>query len=163
MKKTINIQNEANIQAEGKLSGKRCEPVICLETGEVFSSMKDAAEKEELHPSGLTNYFAGNQRTFGGKHWCYLSRVNESLDAIVTRLREANADAEAAHKWRAYEAEQEAKRIAKEKHDAAVAKAKEKVARCEEIYDTLTVKCKEAADTLMRAQMELEALEDKEV
>lgn len=163
MKKTINIQNEANIQAEGKLSGKRCEPVICLETGEVFSSMKDAAEKEELHPSGLTNYFAGNQRTFGGKHWCYLSRVNESLDAIVTRLREANADAEAAHKWRAYEAEQEAKRIAKEKHDAAVAKAKEKVARCEEICDVLSEKYNDAMNNLRRAQMELEILENEDL
>lgn len=159
MKKTINMQHEANIQAEGKLSGKRCEPVICLETGEVFSSMKDAAEKEELHPSGLTNYFAGNQRTFGGKHWCYLSRVNESLDAIVTRLREANADAEAAQKWRAYEAEQEVKRIAKEKHDTAVAKAKEKVARYEEICDVLSEKYNDAINNLRRAQGELEALE----
>lgn len=162
MKKTINMQHEANIQAEGKLSGRKCKPVICLETGEVFSSITDAAEKKGLNPAGLSNCLVGNQRTFGGKHYCYLSRVNESLDAIITRLREASADAEAAQKWKAYEAEQEAKRIAKEKRDAAIAKAKEKVARYQEIYDVMCRKCDEAVHNLMEAQMELEALEDEQ-
>lgn len=163
MKKTINMQHEANIQAEGELSGRKCKSVICLETGEVFSSITDAAEKENLHPAGLSACLVGKQRTFGGKHWCYLSRVNESLDAIVTRLREANADVEAAQKWRAYEAEQEAKRIAEQKRQDAIAKAKEKVERAQGIHDTLAAKYREALNTLAQAQRELAALENEEV
>lgn len=163
MKKTINMQHEANVQAEGKLNSKHCKPIICIETGEVFSSVTDAAECAEVTMTMMSGHLGGYYRSVKGKHYCYLSRVNESLNTILTRLRETSAIEEDAKKWKAYEAEQEAKRIAEQKRQEVIAKAKEKVARAQEIYDTLTAKCREAADTLMRAQMELEALEDKEV
>lgn len=163
MKKTINMQHEANIQAEGKLSGRKCKPVICLETGEVFSSMTDAAEYTEVTTATMSNHLTGRYRSVKGKHYCYLSRVSESLDTILARLRETAAIEEDAKKWKVYEAEQEAKRIAEQKRQDAINKAKEKVERAQGIYDALSVKLNEAADTLMRAQMELEALEDKEV
>lgn len=173
MKRTVNLQKEINLTAEGKLSGGNCDLVILVEKGKRFSSQKDLAEYLGVHPSAVSNTINGNQRTCKGYHIIDARRGMENMDVILERLSEASADAEAARKWRAYEAEQEAKRIAeqkrqeeariaKEKHDAAVAKAKEKVARAQGIYDTLTAKCKEAADTLMRAQMELETLE-KEV
>lgn len=161
--KTINMQHEANIKAEGKLNSKHCKPVICLETGEVFTSATDAAENAGVHFSMISAVCVGKARTCKGKHYCYLSRVNENLDAIVTRLREANADAEAAQKWKAYEAEQETKRIAEQKRQEAIAKAKEKVARAQEICNVLDAKYTEAVNNLMSAERELEALEDKEV
>lgn len=163
MKKTINMQHEANIQAEGKLSGRKCKPVICLETGEVFSSMTDAAEYTEVTTATMSNHLTGRYRSVKGKHYCYLSRVSESLDTILTRLRETAAIEEDAKKWKAYEAEQEAKRIAEQKRQEAIAKAKEKVARAQGIHDTLAAKYREALNTLAQAQRELEALEDKEV
>ena len=163
MKKTINMQHEANIQAEGKLSGRKCKPVICLETGEVFSSMTDAAEYTEVTTATMSNHLTGRYRSVKGKHYCYLSRVNESLDTILARLRETAAIEEDAKKWKAYEAEQEAKRIAEQKRQEAIAKAKEKVARAQGIHDTLAAKYREALNTLAQAQRELEALEDKEV
>lgn len=163
MKKTINMQHEANIQAEGKLSGRKCKPVICLETGEVFSSMTDAAEYTEVTTATMSNHLTGRYRSVKGKHYCYLSRVSESLDTILARLRETAAIEEDAKKWKAYEAEQEAKRIAEQKRQEAIAKAKEKVARAQGIHDTLAAKYREALNTLAQAQRELEALEDKEV
>ena len=163
MKKTINMQHEANIQAEGKLSGRKCKPVICLETGEVFSSMTDAAEYTEVTTATMSNHLTGRYRSVKGKHYCYLSRVSESLDTILARLRETAAIEEDAKRWRAYEAEQEAKRIAEQKRQEAIAKAKEKVARAQGIHDTLAAKYREALNTLAQAQRELEALEDKEV
>ena len=163
MKKTINMQHEANIQAEGKLSGRKCKPVICLETGEVFSSMTDAAEYTEVTTATMSNHLTGRYRSVRGKHYCYLSRVNESLGTILARLRETAAIEEDAKKWKVYEAEQEAKRVAEQKRQEAIAKAKEKVARAQGIHDTLAAKYREALNTLAQAQRELEALEDKEV
>lgn len=163
MKKTINMQHESNIQAEGKLSGRSCKPVICLETGEVFSSMTDAAESIGISIQYMSNHLAGRYRSIHGKHYCYVSRVTESLDTILTRLRETAAIEEDAKKWKAYEAEQEAKRIAEQKRQDAINKAKERVARAQGICDTLAAKYREALNILAQAQMELEALEKEEV
>ena len=162
--KNINIQNEANINAEGKRSGKGCcKPIICIETGEVFSSVTDAAENAGVYGSEMSAHLTGKRRSIHKKHYCYLSRVNESLNTILTRLRETSAIEEDAKKWKAYEAEQEAKRIAEQKRQDAINKAKEKVARAQGIHDTLAAKYREALNTLAQAQKELEALEDKEV
>ena len=161
MKKTINMQHEANIQAEGKLSGRSCKPVICLETGEVFSSMTDAAESIGVSIQHMSNHLTGRYRSIHGKHYCYVSRVTESLATILTRLRETAAIEEDAKKWKAYEAEQESKRIAKEKHDAAVAKAKEKVESRRVICARIEAQLTEAEKNLMEAERELKTLEDE--
>ena len=178
MKKTINIQNEANIKAEGKFDSKRCKPVICIETGEVFSSMTDAADKAGLVASNLSSHLAGKLRTFGGKHYCYLSRVNESLDAIVTRLRETSSLEEDAKRWQAYQAEQEAirqeeerirrkeeerieaERKAREELLAKIEKATAKVARRAVVRDNKAAEMRMAEERLMEAERELEALQD---
>jgi len=182
-KTTINIQNEANIKAEGKLNSRHCKPVICLETGEVFSSVTDAAEAIGCAPNNLSIHLTGKLRTIKGKHFCYLSRVNESLDAIVTRLRETAAVEADAKKWQAYQAEQEAirkaeeerieaerkaeekrleeERKAREKREREIAKADAKVERCQTIRDRIAAQLAEAERNLMTAQMEREALDDE--
>ncbi len=172
-KTTINIQNEANIKAEGKLNSRHCKPVICLETGEVFSSVTDAAEAIGCAPNNLSIHLTGKLRTIKGKHFCYLSRVNESLDAIVTRLRETAAVEADAKKWQAYQAEQEAIRAAEakraeearkaeEKRQAEITKADAKVERCQTIRDRIAAQLAEAERNLMTARMEREALDDEE-
>ena len=172
-KNTINIQNEANIKAEGKRNCHRCKPIICIETGEVFSSGVDAAEKIGCTESAVSAHLCGKSRSVKGKHFCYLSRVNESLDAIVTRLRETAAVEEAAKKWIAYEAEQEAIRAAEakraeearkaeEKRQAEIAKADAKVERCQTIRDRIAAQLAEAERNLMNAQIERKALDDEQ-
>ena len=161
MKKTINIQHEANIKAEGIHNQKNNKPVICIETGEVFVSLIDAAEKIGCHKNSMSMHLTGRLRTIKGKHFCYLNRVNESLDAIVTRLRETAVVEEDAKKWQAYQAEQEKIRIAKEKYDAAVAKADAKVERCKAIRDRIAAQLAEAEKNLMEAEIEREALDDE--
>lgn len=172
-KTTINIQNEANIKAEGKLNGGHCKPIICIETGEVFTSVTDAAEKLGVFPGNLSSHLTGKRRAIHGKHYCYLARVNESLDAIVTRLRETSAIEEDARKWQAYQAEQEAIRMAEAKRaeDARraeelrrveIAKADAKVERCQTIRDRIASQLAEAERNLMAAQIEREALDNEE-
>ena len=112
--KKINIQNEANINAKGEHTKRAAKPVICIDTGEVYASTTDAAEAAGVHITTMSSVCLGKIRTANGKRYCYLSRVTESLDSIVTRLRETAAVEEDAKRWKAYQAEQEAIRKAEE-------------------------------------------------
>lgn len=169
--KKINIQNEANIKAEGKLNSRHCKPVICIETGEVFTSVTDAAEKIGVSVQNMSNHMNGRNRTIHGKRYCYLSRVTESLDAIVTRLRETAAVEEDAKRWKAYQAEQEAirkaeekrleeERKAEEKRRAEITKAEAKVARLTSMAQDYEAKWHQVMADLNEAEKILEALQD---
>jgi cobalamin biosynthesis protein CbiD len=167
--KNINIQDKANIKGNGIHTFPNAKPVVCIETGEVFTSVLDAAASAGVADSSMVSHLKGRSKTCNGKHFCYLSRANESLDAIVTRLREASTDAEDARKWRAYQAEQEAirraeqKRIdderkAKEEYEAAVEKAKAKIERRGKIYARLEQQLKKAMVRVVEAEKEYEEL-----
>lgn len=156
--KKINIQHEANIDAQGNLNSKHCKPVVCLETGDVYSSATDAAEAIGVTLSSMSCHLTGKTRSVKGKHFCYLSRVSESLNAIVTRLRETAAIEEDARKWQALQAEKEAARKAEEKRLAEIRKAEEKVARLTNKRDEYNAKWVEATNALHEAEVELEAL-----
>lgn len=158
--KNITIQNEATINAEGKRNSKNCKPVICIETGEVFTSATDAAEKVGVHYSMMSSVCLGKVRTCKGMHFCYMNAALENLDAVMNRLRETSAMEDDARKWRAYQAEQEAIRKAKEKYEADVQKAKDKVARRTEICERLASELARAEQRKMEAEIELEALLD---
>ena len=160
-KTTINIQNEANIKAQGIHTQRSHKPVICIDTGEVFASGIDAAEHAGVHQATMSACCLGKIRTVNGKRYCYLSKVAESLDAIVTRLRETSSIEEDAKKWQAYQAEQEAIRIAEEKRQAEIAKADAKVERCKAIRDRIAAQLAEAERNLMAAEIEREALDDE--
>ena len=172
MEKTINIQNYANISAKGEMNSRHCKPIICLETGDVYTSVTDAAEAIGCSSNNLSSHLTGKRRHIKGKHFCYLSRATESLDAIVTRLRETSSMEEDAKKWRAYQAEQDAirkaeeKRInderkAKEEYEAAVEKAKAKIERRSRICSRLEQQYHEATNRLMEAEKEYETLTGK--
>ena len=158
MEKTVNIQNHADICAEGKLNSRHCKPVICIETGEVFTSVADAANAIGCHAPDLSSHLTGKKRSIKGRHFCYLSRATESLDAIVSRLREASTMEEDARKWRAQEAEKEAARVEEEKRLAKIAKAKEKIEHRKRICKQLESRLLAAEKNLMDAERELEDL-----
>lgn len=167
--KTINIQHEANIKAKGEHGQKNAKAVICIETGEVYVSAMDAAEKVGVHLTTMSSVCLGKIRTCKGKHYCYLSRVAENLDSIVTRLRETAAVENDAKQWQAYQAEQAAirkaeeariaaERKAEEERQAAIAKLQAKVAKLDEQCGEYEAKWHATMAARTEAERELEAL-----
>lgn len=159
--KDITIHNKANIAAEGKRNSKLCKPVICIETGEVFDSVVEAAEKAGSHAQNLSHHLVGRRSHFIGKHYCYLASVTESLDAIVTRLRETSAMEEDARKWRTYQAEQEAIRLAEEKRLENERKAKEQIASAKAKVERRRAIYERSEAHMQRAKMLLEQAENE--
>ena len=46
--------------------------VLCVETGKVYPTLRDAGKDLGLSPSNLTPVCKGKWKTFGGYHWRYL-------------------------------------------------------------------------------------------
>lgn len=57
-------------------------PVICVETGEIFPSIKDAALSVGVHKHEITAVLRGyrNRKTSGGYHWKYYDSVETNHD-----------------------------------------------------------------------------------
>lgn len=46
-----------------------CKKVRCIETGQTFNSLKEAAESVNRARANLTRHLKGQQASFGGYHW----------------------------------------------------------------------------------------------
>lgn len=55
-----------------RVNGKHKKKVICIETNQVFNSVKETAEHFSVHPSGITACLKGRQQTCKGKHFDYV-------------------------------------------------------------------------------------------
>ena len=68
-------ENKANCDLKGRKKIKT--PIRCVETGEVFKSMVQAAEWAGIHRYGINCVLLGRQKTAGGYHW---ERVYKNKD-----------------------------------------------------------------------------------
>lgn len=167
----INIHNEANINAIGDHNCSKCKSVICKETGDIYSSIIDAAKGAGVGYQMMVGHLRGRYKSVKGKHYAYLSDVLDNPDVMFAKLREvtevaaANAkiaaeNAEDARKWREYQAEQEAIRKAEEKRLEDERKAREahaaKKAKAEARAKRLQEKCERISDKLILNRNKLE-------
>lgn len=157
---TLNIHNETNINAKGIHVTGPNKPVICIDTGEVFASMTDAAKQYSTTICSISNAVRGAQKTAAGKRFCYLSRVTENIEALTNRITQLNADAEDARRWREYQAEQEAIRRAEEERIRAeeerIRKEQERIEREQREY---AAKVAKLSDKLARRNRIVEKLQ----
>jgi hypothetical protein len=174
MKNIINISANTNIKANGVHTNGNCKAVLCTDNGKVYTSIMDAAMDIGATPCNMSNCVRGKQKTCKGKHFVFLSKANECLPQMAERLSEmetlrAKASAydklmlEQKAKEEAEAKRQEALRKAKEDHAKAIEKAQAKISLYEAEVERRKAKLKLAEDKLMAAQIELEALMDKEV
>lgn len=189
MEKTYEIilNNKATCEAIGELHSGHCRPVGD-DRGNIFTSVTDAAKVADVTPQNMWKHLQPNgPRTCKGHVYFYLDKRDESFGRVMSRLSEVSAEAERrkadeedARKWREYQAEQEAIRIAeakrleeerkaeekrladerkaKEKYDADVAKAIARIERRCKMLERAKQQVDDVNRRLMEAEKEYEAL-----
>ena len=153
--KTITFQHESKIEAEGKHTNGNSIPVVCLDTGAVYTSMSDVAEKEGVSVTSVTYALKSPEHTLKGKRFCRLSQVTQYLSEITQNIRIME------EKAKAYDeilAEQNAIIKAEEERKQAIVKAEEKLARRQEIARKCEERLHQAHDNVAEAERELREL-----
>lgn len=92
MKKTVKIQGESKITATGRHTNGNAKPVFCIDTGEVFASVTDAAESAGAKPTTMTWCCTGRQQTCKGKRYCFVSEVSEHISEMAELIRKAKLE-----------------------------------------------------------------------
>lgn len=174
---TLNIHNETNINANGTRTQRNCKPVICIDTGEVFSSVTDAAEHFGSTVYSVSNCVRGKQKTVKGKRFCFLSKATENLSELTSQIAQLSEDA---RRWREYQAEQDAIRRAEEErlreeqerlaaierarreHEERVAKVAAKLARSNGMVERLEADLRRAIERRNEIENELNELNREE-
>lgn len=177
----ITITNKATFEAIGNLCNGNCEPVANDE-GLIFTSIIDAANHAGVLPQNMWRHLNTKKiKPIKGHVYFYLmkdgsesfGRIMKCMSKMSIDVEQRKADEEDARKWREYQAEQEAKRLAEERRLEAErlakekwlekkAKAEAKLERRTEICEHLAAKLANAEKRKMQAEMELEALLDRE-
>ena len=86
MKKVI-LTEHAEVNAKGKLNSGHTKMVICIDTGEVFTSGVDTAESIDVHPSVISLCCTGRIKTVKGKHYCYVKDLAKNLESLTHSLQ----------------------------------------------------------------------------
>lgn len=169
---TINIYRNTTIAAIGQYNSAHTKAVVCKETGDVFSSVKDAAKENNVSYPMMSGHLCGRYKSCKGKHYAYLRDILNNPDCMLAQLRDTNAelerrkevdaaeaerrkaDAEDARKWREYCAEQERIRREEERRLEAEHRAKADLeARIEKLsarHERLTERASEAYEKANR-------------
>ena len=160
--KNIIINNESTIKADGIHTNGNCKPVICIDTGEVFTSAMDAAEKIGVHFATMSATCLGKVKTCKGKHYCYLANVSENLDALTARIKYLNELEAKAKAWDDLKAKEEAARKAEQERKEKIEKTEAKLARHKAIIERLKAELAIAEERATETERELEELNGDE-
>lgn len=151
MKTTVTITSKATIDAEGKLNNRKTKAVICIDTGEVYSSCTDAAKANGVTQGNMSACCVGRQSTANGKKYCYVDDLPKHLEALTNSLQ---AKTKMLERNALYIAEREAE----ERRAMEIEKLEQKYARKLNIYEQAKRKCDTAHKQLIVVKNELDAL-----
>lgn len=153
--------NTHEIKVNGNSKGVRC-----VTDGKYYPAMKFAAKAAGVRASSMS-YAIKNKTLCKGKKYRWESEMESNVMEMGRQLSEMDALRAKAIAYDRLMAEQKAKeeaeRKAKEEHTKAVAKAKDKVTMYAAEVERRKAKLSTAEQKLMCAEIELEALMDKEV
>ena len=87
-------------------------PIICIDTGEIFDSVKSAAVSVGVAPSCISGVLNGRWKTAGGYRWAYLNPDDKVSEETSKKLGKANCG----RKQSAEQIEKRAAHTRKHKH-----------------------------------------------
>lgn len=153
---TFMLHDKKEITVTGTHTNKNHKPVLCIDTGEVFASLSDAAEANGVHITAISCVVLGKTKTCKGKRFCLVTRMADHTDEIAETLRSNIAkatkyDAIIAEHER-IKAEQEAARRAEEERIRAKQRAQEKLEKCKAEYNKKLAALQEAERLLQEAE-----------
>lgn len=105
---TITRHSAVTINAKGKYTNRNCKPVLCVETGEIYASCKEAADAVGVTPSNISWTITGRMNTCKGMHFVLVDNIKEQLDRVTGVIRTKNTECKAkdeiiASKTKAYD------------------------------------------------------------
>lgn len=149
MKQTIIIQKKATIQATGEHINKNNKPVICLTTGEFWSSSIDASKSVGVHPATMSAYCTGKYAHPEGLKFCYVTDLPQHLNELSSSLTKYwENEKERYFEDRRREIEEQ-ERIRREKE---LDIAQKRVERHQKRVDSLLAELKDAQNTLIASK-----------
>ena len=87
--KEIIIHRKAVVRGKGKSCNGNTNSVICLSTGDVLTSCRDAANHAGVTSGFMSNVCRGNSESAKGKKYCYVKDIDEHLDEVAESIRKA--------------------------------------------------------------------------
>lgn len=144
---TITVHKETSVSAKGTHRRRNSKPIFCITTGEIFSSVGDAADAIGVDISTMSHALLGKVKTCKGKRFCYVTNITEHLEEISQQTQSRN------EKVLAYD-----KAIAKKE---ALSKATEKLAKHRARYEKLAQQLEREIDLIHEAEREVDMLKQQ--
>ena len=166
MTREITIKDKAIANAQGIHTNGNCKPVICLDTGKIYTSCTDAAIETGYALLSISRNCRKKQKSVNGMHFCFLSEFDNNINAIADKLSSLPELIRKAKEYDAIVAErEEADKERKRKEAERQAKIdkrnklKERIERRERIYERELAKIQYMKENIVATKMELHELE----
>ena len=143
------------MSAEGKRTNANCKPVICIDTGEVYASVADCAEKNGVTQGAISLVCLGKSKYSKGKRYCFVADMPEYYEEIAQHIREMYPA------YMVYQAQQrEEARLTEERKQEEKRQAEEqkRIDKAKENYAKRCAKYNKARSGYEEARAELYAL-----
>lgn len=91
----LTIQNAVEITtAKGVHAIYNNKPVLCIDTGELYVSLRDAALSNHIDPGALSRALS-QRKPCKGLRFCFIDKTKESVETIAEAIRDISAKAQA--------------------------------------------------------------------
>ena len=153
--------NKTNIEAKAKRNGN-CKAVRCLTNGKFYHSVKEAAIDNGVHFSAIS-YAIRKGGKCNGKEFGFESNMEKNIMKMASNLSASEINSSEMAEFRAWKAEKELIRKAKEEREQKMAKLEAKLVRYESLIDKTEQRKTYLLSEMASVAFELKALRETEV
>lgn len=158
--RNIILSDKVTANAVGPRTNGNCKLVFRLNDMELYTSVTDAAEKNNIHPVQMSMHLHNADHVFrNGKKFCLYSDLPKYFNKIHEYMSAMETDKADAEKWRAHEAEQEEIRKAEEKRQQKIHALNLRIETHKRMRESYLDKANKSAACIAKLEAELADLE----